>query len=265
MRTTVLLLVIVANTLIMVGCEEKQDEISPFTWSWTDTEQSFAEIDISPGTTTDVILEIPDPPYEYAFRVIAPKSIDEENGNPLVFSIHGGVGGAGREAHKSTDCIAPALEEINAFVISPNADKVQWYEVYNQIKMANLITMAVNNWPIDTTKIVATGYSDGGNGTWFLAERYPNVFSAGIALATSYNTLTTSGDARKIDIPLYVIHSTGDELFPLDQTQYWVDQTIAAGSDINFVIADGLSHYAPCDYTDHFEDAVQWLEDEVWE
>lgn len=265
MRAIKLLLVIITYTLLFSGCDEQQDEISPFTWSWNDTARSFGEIDITPGTTTDVILEIPDPPYEYAFRVIAPKVIDEVNGNPLVFSMHGGVGGAGREAHKSTQCIEAALESINAFVISPNADKAQWYTFHNQNKMARIITLAVRNWPIDTAKMVATGYSDGGNGTWFLAENYPNVFSAGIALASSYNTLTTQGSARKIETPLYVIHSSADELFPLAQTQDWVNQTIAVGSEIEFVVADGLSHYAPCDYTDHFEDAVQWLEQEVWQ
>lgn len=98
-----------------------------------------------------------------------------------------------------------------------------------------------------------------------MAEAYPQVFSAGIALATSYNTLTIEGEARKIKTPLYVIHSSGDELFPLEQTQDWVDRTIAAGSDIKFVIADGLSHYAPCDYTSYFADAVQWLQEDVWQ
>jgi predicted peptidase len=264
MRTIKLLLVIITNYLLLNGCDEQ--DVTPIAqWTWSDTDRSFAEIDITPGTTIDVVLETPEPPYEYAFRVIIPKIIDEVNGNPLVFSMHGGVGGASRKAHKNLECIAPALESINAFVLSPNADKVQWYEVYSQKKVTKLITLAANNWPIDITKIVATGYSDGGNGTWFMAEVYPEIFSAGIALASSYNTLTTEGKARRIKTPLYVIHSSGDELFPLEQTQNWVDRTIAVGSDVKFIIADGLSHYAPCDYTSYFEDAVQWLEQEVWQ
>lgn len=265
MRAIKLLLVIITNALLLNGCDEQQDDILIAEWTWEDTAISFEDIDITPGTTTDVILEIPDPPYEYSFRVITPKMIDEVNGNPLVLSLHGGVGGAGREAHKSTQCIEPALESIHAFVLSPNADKVQWYELYNQEKIIRTLNLAVKNWPINTSKLVITGYSDGGNGTWFFAEVLPNVFSAGIALASSYNTLSTEGEGRKIETPLYVIHSSLDELFPFEQTQYWVNQTITAGSDIKFVMADGLSHYAPCDYTGYFEDAVQWLEQEVWQ
>lgn len=264
MRTIVILVLIITHTMLISGCEEEQDKISPFTWSWTDARNAFDELDIQPGTTNDVVLKIPDPPYEYAFRVIAPQSFDEENGNPLVYMLHGGVGGAGRDAHKSTDCTAPAFEPLNAYIISPNADKAQWYSFYNQVKMGYLVSMAVNSWTVDSTKMAVTGYSDGGNGTWYLSEFYPEVFSAGIAMASSYNTLNTSGEAREIKTPLYVIHSSGDELFPLAQTQEWVTQSIDAGNNIEFVVADGLSHYRPCDYESYLEDAVQWLQDDVW-
>ncbi|MCV9388655.1 dienelactone hydrolase family protein [Reichenbachiella ulvae] len=254
---------VLLTLIISTGCDESAtEEIA--NWTWLDTADSFNAIDISPGTVSDVVLEIPDAPYEYSFRVISPKVIDEENGNPLVLSLHGGVGGASWEAHKSTQCIQPALESINAFIISPNADRVQWYEYYNQEKIVRILNLAIRNWPVDPTKLVVTGFSDGGNGTWFFAEAYPTAFSAGIALASSYNTLTTDGGARKIETPLYVIHSTTDELFPLEQTQTWVSETQTAGSDVTFVVADGLSHYRPCDYDDYFADAVLWLENEVW-
>lgn len=265
MRAIKLLLVIIINTFLLNGCDEQQRPIPKAKWTWKNTDRSFKDIDIAAGSTTDVILKIPDPPYEYAFRVITPKLIDEVNGNPLVLSLHGGVGGASREAHKSTQCIEPALERINAFVISPNADKAYWYELYNQEKIVRILQLAIDNWPINTSKMVITGYSDGGNGTWFFAEAFPYAFSAGIALASSYSTLTTEGEGRKIVTPLYVIHSSDDELFPLDSTQYWVNKSIEAGSDITFVVADGLSHYRPCDYTGYFEDAIQWLVEDVWE
>ena len=264
MRAVKLLLVIIANALLLNGCDQQQDAIPKPKWTWKDTARSFEEIDITPGTTTDVVLEIPNPPYEYTFRVIIPQMIDEVNGNPLVLSLHGGVGGGSREAHKSTQCIEPALESINAFVISPNADRVYWYEYYNQEKIVRILQMAIKNWPTNTSKLVITGYSDGGNGTWFFAEVFPYAFSAGIALSSSYNTLTADGNGRKISTPLYVIHSSGDELFPLDSTRYWVNKSIDAGSDITFVVADGLSHYKPCDYTGHFENAIKWLTDNVW-
>lgn len=264
MMKAVRILFLVLSILFLDGCDD--ENITPIPkWTWADTDAAFEDIQISPGSTIDVVLEIPEAPYEYAFRIIVPKNIDEVNGNPLVYSMHGGVGGAGRQAHKSLECFTTPLESINAFVISPNADRVQWNETHNQIKVTKLVSLAVKNWPVDSTKIVATGYSDGGNGTWFLAEAYPDIFSAGIAMSTSYNTLNSSGKPRRIRTPLYVIHSTGDELFPIDQTAFWVERTTSSGSPIEFVVVDGLSHYTPCDYVSYFEEGIRWLQEEVWQ
>lgn len=258
------LLIVIITTLLLNACEV--ENITPIPkWTWDDTDAAFADIQITPGSTIDIVLEVPEAPYEWSLRIIVPQNIDEVNGNPLVYSMHGGVGGAGRQAHKGLECFTSAWESINAFVISPNADRVQWYETYSQIKVTKLIALALENWPIDDSKIVASGYSDGGNGTWFLAEAYPDVFSAGIALATSYNTLNSKGKPRRIRTPLYVIHSSGDELFPLDQTAFWVERTTSSGSPIEFVIVDGLSHYTPCEYVSYFEDGIQWLQDVAWQ
>lgn len=264
MRTFKQLLVISAIFLLLNGCDD--EGVTPIPkWTWSDTDRSFEELEITPGATIDVVLETPNAPYEYAFTVDVPNTIDEVNGNPLVLQLHGGVGGRHREAHKGT-CLLPVFESVNAFVISPNADGVQWYDVYNQEKVFRILQMAFDNWPIDNAKLVVTGYSDGANGTWFYSEVYPKIFSAGIAMASSYNTETTKGKARRIETPLYVIHGSEDELFPVTTTQYWVDRTNGAGSDVTFVVADGLSHVAPCDeIVGYFEDAVIWLQEEVWQ
>ena len=100
MRSIKLLLIILTASFLLNGCDE-QDVPPTVQWTWEDTDNSFEEIELTPGTTLDVILQTPEPPYEYAFSVVVPEIIDEVNGNPLVFSMHGGVGGAGREAHKT--------------------------------------------------------------------------------------------------------------------------------------------------------------------
>lgn len=251
------------GVFFFLGCEQEELTRKGY-WTLENTKNEFRKIDITPGTSTNVKLKVPEAPYVYSFNVIVPKSIEDGLGNPLVLSLHGGVGGAGREAHTYTDCVAPALESINAFVISPNADKVQWYQGYNQDKIVQLLKMALEFWPIDSTRIVVTGYSDGGNGSWFFSEAYPKVFSAGIPMASSYNTDSSNGGGRNIQTPLYVIHGTGDELFPIDRTRDWVHQSIEAGSAIQFVEAANLSHYRPCDYLPYLEDAMTWLKEDVW-
>ena len=53
-------------------------------------------------------------------------------------------------------------------------------------------------------------------------------------------------------------------LFPIETTKGYVDASIAAGSDIQFVTAEGLGHFEPCEYVPYLKEAVTWLETEVW-
>jgi predicted peptidase len=117
---------------------------------------------------------------------------------------------------------------------------------------------------IDENKVVITGYSDGGNGSWFYAQYYSDLFSAAIPMASSYNSVGSDGIVPKIDIPLYVIHGENDDLFPLAQTEEWVNQSKNAGSSIEFVIASGLTHYEVCNYVGYLTTATNWLQNEVW-
>jgi len=38
-----------------------------------------------------------------------------------------------------------------------------------------------------------------------------------------------------------------------------------SGGNIEFVVADTLSHFKPCDYVPYLQEAAVWLQDEVWE
>ena len=83
-------------------------------------------------------------------------------------------------------------------------------------------------------------------------------------MASSYSTTGPDDQPRKIDTPLYVIHGENDELFPLAETQAWVDQSVEAGSTIEFVVAPGLTHNQACDYVPYLKDAIEWLNTSVW-
>ncbi|GGK31766.1 hypothetical protein GCM10007962_27650 [Yeosuana aromativorans] len=230
-----------------------------------DVRQDFESFDFQPGVN-DVSLESTTKGFFWNFRIIVPEGASETNKKPLIFNLHGGAQNNIPEAHKSTDClISPGLDGIiEAFIISPNSNAQLWYEPNNQIQILALYDLATSYLPIDTSKIAITGYSDGGNGSWFYAQYYPNMFSAAIPMATSYNTAKSNGSVEPITIPLYVIHGENDTLFPVETTQGYVDESIAAGSDINFVIAPGLDHYHPCDYVSYLREAAQWLKTTVW-
>jgi predicted peptidase len=237
----------------------KDDDPAPRTYA--DIEQDFATIDIVPGTQ-DLTLKITED-VVYSFRVIFP-DVDLTQDWPLVLTLHGYSAG-NPDAHKQTACyVEPGLADLDVIILSPNGGIDDWETLGNDNQLRILTDLAMRFWPVDLSKIVVTGYSNGGNGSWYYAETQPTIFSAAIPLAAGYSIEKPDGTGRKINIPMYVIHGSEDDLFPLDTVQYWANLSIQAGSDITFVIADGLGHYEPCSYISYFRDAAAWLENEVW-
>ena len=124
---------------------------------------------------------------------------------------------------------------------------------------------AQSNQATDSTNGLTIESWQTGNGSWFFADFYPELFSAAIPMASSYDPARSSGEVPAIEIPLYVIHGEDDELFPLAETQAFVNESIDAGSSIEFVVATGLSHLDVCDYTSYLQDAVTWVQTEIWD
>lgn len=247
------------SILVLSACKDEPEPVPQRTVQ--DMEADFQAIDLSPGIH-DVSLEIVNGLF-FDFRIIAPERAEGEL-RPMVLTLHGASGGAAG-AHKNTDCYdEPGLESLNAFILSPNGGAGLWYDVPNQEMLATLMFLAQKFWPIDLDKIAVTGYSNGGNGAWFLGENQGASLSAAIPMASSYNVYRTDSAVAEFEIPMYVIHGENDELFPLEETQGWVKAAQDAGSDITFVVAPGLGHYTPCDYAPYLKDAATWLKEEVW-
>lgn len=245
--------------LILSACSSDDDGSDIITAE--DIRNEFQSIEVEPGIQ-DVSLQISSS-LSYNFRVIFP-DVDLTMPVPLVMALHYDAAGD-PEVHKETACyVEPGLEELEAIIISPNGGQTVWGTQENQDKIRLMIELSTQYWPIDFNRIAVMGYSSGGNGSWFFAETQPQVFSAGIAMASGYNVFRPDMTVRIVESPMYVIHGEEDDFFPIDTVQYWVNQTIQAGSQVEFIRAPGLGHYQPCDYVPYLEDAAIWLRDEIW-
>lgn len=247
---------------ILSSCDKNEsDPVPPVARTYQDLENDFDAIDISGGVIDVSLLATNDIVWDV--RIISPGITPGET-YPLVFSLHGAANGS-PTAHQSTACmVEPGLASLNAIIVSPNGYLYQWYQSPNVTQVLTLVNLAKKFWPIDTNKIAVTGFSNGGNGSWFFAETQPEVFSGAIPMASSYNTYDLNGDPRYIETPLYVIHGEYDSLFPLDSTENWVNATASAGTNITFVVADTLEHYEPCEYTPYLQEASLWLSEDIW-
>ena len=259
MKNPILNFLFLIALIIFISCNSEEEPMGPRTIA--DVEADFQAIDLSPGIE-DVSLEMLNGEV-YDFRVISPERSNGER-RPFILALHGASNSP--DAHKNTACyVEPGLESLDAFILSPHGEGGLWFSDENQIMVGDLMYFCQKYWPIDYDKIAVTGYSNGGNASWLFGKFQSSTLSAAIPMASSYDVYESDGSVRTWDIPLYVIHGENDELFPVAQTQEWVDATSAAGSDVTFVIAPGLGHYEPCSYVPYLKDAASWLANVVWQ
>lgn len=68
------------------------------------------------------------------------------------------------------------MEQYNAIFIAPNSSTCNWSMDATAVK--ELINSVVVEYDIDPSKIIITGHSLGGKGTWHMISKYPGFFSA---------------------------------------------------------------------------------------
>lgn len=251
--------------LVSLSCMKERDVPTfPNTRSLQNVINEFAQLEFHPGIN-DIEMEGSYSNTVWRFRVILPADASATNKRPLIMCLHGGASIVDPEIHTHTDCLEePGLANLNPILLCPNSEGFIWYALPEQEKVLMLTSLVTEHLPVDANKVAIMGYSDGANGAWYYAQYFPEAYSAAIAISGSYNPVRPA-IPLKIDIPMYAIHGENDQLFPLETTQQYVDTTRTAGTNIEFVIAEGLEHYNPCAYVPYLMDAATWLEIIVWD
>lgn len=128
---------------------------------------------------------------------VLPKEM--ESNLPLIIHLHGdGAGiksletlpisqyitsGQGYESGKFV-YIAPyaVVGDVNG-----DGDPVNWWDIRDghEPKVMKLIEQVVQQYGIDTSRIIITGHSRGAVGVWYFANRYPNYFAAAVPVSCS--------------------------------------------------------------------------------
>ena len=184
-----------------------------------------------------------------------------ENGNavPLVLALH--YGGEVTE-HLSMEflqsLVVPGLKKLGAVIVAPDCPGDGWTDEASERAVLAMLDYAIRNWPIDRRRIVVTGYSLGGIGTWFLAAHHPEIFSAAVPIA---GRPVADG---KLRMPVYAIHGRRDEVIDLEPTRQAIDILRAEGVNAQLIIIKGATHYETRRFAAPLKGAVEWLRD-VWD
>ncbi len=246
---------LISSSLLLLSCKSGLNTMVTKSYSNSINEESFLSIPLIPGNRISQ-LKINTHKSDWNYDLTIPK-IYKNKKAPLFIVLHGGVGS--KNYTKFSSClVVPGLKDSEGFIFSPSGAWRTWTFDYLEKRILDFITLAKKHWPIDPNKIVLVGYSNGAIAGWQYAKDHSNIFSAMILMGSNCKV------REKLNIPIYVIHGTKDNFFPIKKVRKRIIEAKRLGCDITFVEAEGKTHIKACEYTDVLKSSISWLNTEVW-
>ena len=209
----------------------------------------------APGMHDEVLAQANGPSIRYAISV--PRGYHGEP-VPLILALHfgGDPQGAGRAMLEIL--IQPALGDLGALIVAPDSLGGGWSTAANAQGVNALLAAVEKSYAIDQKKVIVTGFSMGGQGTWYWADKYPDRFSAAIPISG-----TPTPSAATWRLPVFAVHSRDDQVQPIGPTEQRIAELKKRGINAQMVVLNGIAHFETYKFVSGLHQAVPWVQ-EIW-
>jgi len=194
---------------------------------------------------------------ELRYGISFPDDYTAGQPRPLVLALH--PGGARPTFYGSLYLIRffmAGLKELGAIMVAPDCPTRTWTDPESDQAVMALLADVMGEYTIDRKRVLITGYSMGGRGTWFMSARHADFFTGAIPIAGTPEGQPLDSLAR---MPTYVIHSSSDEVVPPGPDQRATAQLEAMNRPVKLEIVEGRGHFDTGSYMAAFARAVQWV------
>lgn len=192
------------------------------------------------------------------YTILVPAGYETGKPVPLILALH--YGGTVKPFYGRgmiEGLIQPGLGELGAIIVAPDSLGGDWQQPKNEEAVVWLARSIMKTYDIDPEKVLLTGFSMGGEGTWFVGARHADLFTAGLPIAGAPR------NTQEWTLPIYVIHSSKDEVLPISLTEKRVPELKEAGVNIEFNKLNNLTHFQVAEYADELKKAVPWIK-QAW-
>jgi predicted peptidase len=194
------------------------------------------------------------------YAISVPRNYDARTPTPLVLVLHSG--GERMRYYGSAFMrllAAPALNDLQPIMVAPDCPTNSWTDPGSENAVMALLQDVLSRFNVDRRRVLVTGFSLGGRGTWFMASRHADLFTAAIPMAASPGDLPIEHLAT---MPTYIIHSRDDEVSPFAADERLAKQLVELGRPVRFQALYGLGHYEMYRYVDALKGAGRWVAEE---
>ncbi len=191
-----------------------------------------------------------------------PEGDEPGEARPLVLALH--PGGAQTPYYGGAflrQVVEPALRDWDAIIVAPDCPTRAWTSTTAESAVLALLDDVLANYAVDRDRVLVTGFSLGGRGTWFMATHHPDVFTGAIAIAgsPSDDPLDALGD-----MPVSIIHSRDDEVVAIGPAREAANTLKDRQHPVLFTELRGIGHFQMGGYIDALRQAGEWMM-EQWE
>ena len=183
---------------------------------------------------------------------------DDYTDMPLLIYLHG-AGERGRNFEHIYRHGIPKLikegQELKAVVLFPQCPgEYIWNNMVKELK--SIIDAVIEEYGISKDRILLTGSSMGGYGTWEMAMCYPEMFAAVAPVAGGGVVWRTS---KLVKTPVIAYHGEKDSVVPASQSEIMVNFTNCNGGSAELNILKDKGHNDGIDYAYRETDLIQRL------
>ena len=129
--------------------------------------------------------------------------------------------------------------EIDAYVLAPQCRE---NELWDNEALYGLILKIVKENKIDNNRIVLTGLSLGGWGTWRLGMAHPGMFAAVVPVCGFVDLMDTDDICKLKDVPVRMYHGLLDDVVNPDFAVTAYKILKACGGNVELTIFDDANH-----------------------
>jgi predicted peptidase len=221
---------------------------------------------------------------EYRYQVYVPREFQHSAKWPVILVLHGG-GEYGNDGIRQTagalaNVIRRFPERVPAIVVFPQAHadgKPGWHGSGGRAALA-AVDKAISEFSGDPSRVYLTGSSAGGNGSWYLASRYPDRFAAVVvvcgfisefrgrtsgvlypALASASEPEPFAAIAKRVaQLPIWIFHGDADPTVSVEESRRMFAALKALGANVQYTEFPGVKHDA---WNPAYEraDLLEWM------
>jgi predicted peptidase len=194
------------------------------------------------------------------YRLFVPRGYEATRKYPLILFLHG-AGERGEDNRRQLafgvlPWAAPDLQAAHpALVVAPQCPEgARWVDTpwekgsysIDAVPISRPLAAAVEllaalrkEFSVDAHRILLTGLSMGGYGTWDAALRFPDIFAGAIPICGAGDP----SHARRLKrVPIWAFHGGADPLVPVAGSRAMVKALRAAGGPVMYTEVPGVGH-----------------------